>query len=292
MSRSFIPFMLAVVAARLVNDNNEKAYLSVAAQSNHLRVRTTQEEDDSRERSTSPYDLREISKHEKKIYSQNGEDGVLEYLCQQAGCSRKFYVEFGAHDCRECNSRYLRSKGSTGLVMDGSHENSSINLHKEYITLHNIIDLFKKYNVPREFDILSVDVDGIDFYLLRKIFCSRQYDPLIVVVEYNRNIPASEGEKVVPLNDPPIGLKKHPNGMSIGAVQALGAKFGYSVVYTNSNGVNAYLVKKSVIPANFSVDLAKLDRSSTSKEWAKNTWKNYHWNDTTAFLTNCEELHP
>ena len=46
--------------------------------------------------------------------------------------------------------------------------NSTINLHKEHITVENIVPIFHKYGVPTKFDLLSVDLDGLDFYILRR----------------------------------------------------------------------------------------------------------------------------
>ena len=53
--------------------------------------------------------------------------------------------------------------------MDGGNENLKINLRKEWINKENIIDLFKKYNVPKNINLLSVDIDFNDFYCLKEI---------------------------------------------------------------------------------------------------------------------------
>merc|ERR1719272_1798208 len=182
---------------------------------------------------------------EEKVYSQNGEDGIIDSICGIVGCHLKNYVEFGAEDCTECNSRHLREKGWKGLVMDGSHENKAINLQKEL-------------------DFLSVDVDGMDFYVLRHILCSGQFKPKIIAVEYNSHIPHNAGAVITPLTSPPSRCIGYCNGMSLAAVKALGAKFGYKLVYAMSVGVNAFLVREDALPADFPVpELAQLDRPST-----------------------------
>lgn len=56
-----------------------------------------------------------------------------------------------------------------GLLMDGSNQNNSINLKKEFITRENIIELFNKYNVPEYFNILSIDIDYNDYYVFTTI---------------------------------------------------------------------------------------------------------------------------
>jgi len=61
----------------------------------------------------------DINLHEKKIYSQNGEDGILEFIFSKIGTTNKFSVEFGVGDGFECNTVYLlEKKGWNGLMMD------------------------------------------------------------------------------------------------------------------------------------------------------------------------------
>ena len=105
---------------------------------------------------------------EKKIFSQNGEDGILEAIFDRIGEGQKYYVEFGMENGNEVNTRFLREqKNWTGLLMDGGHSNPAINLHKEFITASGICGLFEKYKVPRpSIDLLSIDVD---FFLSSRI---------------------------------------------------------------------------------------------------------------------------
>lgn len=133
-----------------------------------------------------------------KVFSQNGEDGILLTIFENIGVigSPPYYVEargvgcgsswgggltapvrapcspgselafslvppsqFGTEACTECNSRVIRDlAGWTGLLMDGSHSNPAINLNTERISPENINQLFAKYKVPYEFDLLSIDV--------------------------------------------------------------------------------------------------------------------------------------
>ena len=77
-----------------------------------------------------PVNLRE---YEASLYSQNGEDGVIEKLFEVIGVTNRVYVEFGVEDGTQCNTRQLREQGWTGLLMDGSNENPSIQLQKDLI---------------------------------------------------------------------------------------------------------------------------------------------------------------
>ena len=63
--------------------------------------------------------------------SQVGEDGIIAAAFACIGTTDKYFVEFGVEDGRQCTTRLLRERqGWTGLMMDGSHFNESINLHR------------------------------------------------------------------------------------------------------------------------------------------------------------------
>src|ERR1043166_7356554 len=128
-------------------------------------------------------DLRGV---DKKVYSQNGEDGILASILETIGTTNKFYVEFGAQDGAECNTRLLRENGWTGLLMDSQNENPRINLHREFVTAENINTLFSRYCVPEKFDVLSIDIDFNDHWVGKAI--ERRCRPRIVIIEWNCSI--------------------------------------------------------------------------------------------------------
>ena len=104
----------------------------------------------------------QFRQHERKIYSQNGEDGVLLWLFTHIGIRHypPYFVEFGVENGLQCNTRFLRQHLDwKGLMMDGSNQNLDTNLHKEIISEKNINDLLTKYQTPSFFDLLSIDVE-------------------------------------------------------------------------------------------------------------------------------------
>ncbi|MGE5196495.1 MAG: hypothetical protein ACM3JI_04110, partial [Anaerolineae bacterium] len=128
----------------------------------------------------------DLSQFEKRVFSQNGEDGVLEIIFHYIQPKTKYFVEFGVEDGTICNTRFFREKYHwTGLMMDGRFSNPQINLRQHFITAENICDLLEYYGVPQEFDLLSIDVDGNDWYLWKRIL--EKYRPSVVVIEYNPN---------------------------------------------------------------------------------------------------------
>ena len=180
---------------------------------------------------------------EKKIYSQNGEDGITEKLLELIydNYNHGYYVEFGVESGIECNTRILREKYNwNGLMMDGSYKNETINLQQEFITMKNILELFKKYYCPKHVNFLSVDIDFNDFYCLKEIL--KEYTCDIIVCEYNASHLPHE-DKIVIYD--PRGRWDTTNyfGMSLLSVTKLLNAHNYSLVYCESRGVNAFSSK-------------------------------------------------
>jgi FkbM family methyltransferase len=184
----------------------------------------------------------DLSRFEKKIYSQNKEDGITLEIIKRLGIKEGYYVEFGTQNGDECNTRILREHyGWKGLLMDGSYCNESINLKKEFITRENIQSLFKKYSVPSEFNLLSIDIDFNDFYVLHKIL--EKYSIDIIILEYNAYFEPTEDAiiKYSPLEGWD-GLTNYFSA-SLLSFQKLLNKYNYNLVYTETKGVNAFFVK-------------------------------------------------
>lgn len=100
--------------------------------------------------------IADITRYERRIGSQNGEDGVLEAIFATIGTTNKYFVEFGASNLSECNTVYLAQwKGWKGLWMDAADPDRGGRVKQECVTAENIEALFRKYRVPREFDLGS-----------------------------------------------------------------------------------------------------------------------------------------
>ena len=184
---------------------------------------------------------------EKKIFSQNGEDGItmkLVELIYNGNNDNKFYV-VGVENGMECNTRILREYYNwKGLQMDGSNENDKFNLRKEFITKENVVELFRKYNVPQNINILSVDIDFNDFYCLKEILANYQCD--IIICEYNATHLANE-DKIVIYDKNGGWDGSNYFGVSLLSLDKLGKKYNYSLIYCNANGVNSFLIHNDLI---------------------------------------------
>lgn len=189
---------------------------------------------------------------ERREFSQNGEDGIIEAIIGMVGVTNRYCVEFGVEDGTECNVRYLlKKRGWTGLLMDGGHEDPHINLHKEFITAENIEELFRKHSVPEKFDLLSIDIDGNDYWVWKAI---THYHPRIVIIEYNAHIPPEIAE-TIPYNPAFVWDKTDYYGASLLALKSLGETKGYTLLGTDKNGVNAFFIQSSLMPGRFAPPL-------------------------------------
>jgi len=184
-----------------------------------------------------------LSTRERRVYSQNGEDGVLEAIFEVIGTTDKYYVEFGAQNGVECNTRLLREKhGWTGLLMDGGNEDLTIYLHREFVTAENIQELLNKYKVPAEYDLLSIDIDYNDWYVWRAI----KSRPRVVVIEYNASHMAGE-DRVIHYQAYGSWDGSNYFGASMDALIKLGQELGYTLVYAEDMGVNLFFVRDDVL---------------------------------------------
>lgn len=189
----------------------------------------------------------DLSMYEKKLFSQNGEDGVTAILIDTLFDTQenKYYVEFGVENGMQCNTHILRKyAGWTGLLMDGGNENIEINLQKEFITKENIISLFNKYNVRKHINLLCVDIDFNDFYVLKEIL--KEYTADIIICEYNATHLPYE-DKVIIYDANGCWDGSNYAGVSLLSLTKLCNLHGYSLVYCNENGVNAFFVRDTLI---------------------------------------------
>jgi len=197
-----------------------------------------------------------LSDSEFSGFSQWGEDGIIDWLIDRLPGLPHTFVEFGVGDYRESNTRLLlHLRNWRGLVMDGSVEQIN-NIQKQdiywrydltaecaLIDRDNINDLISRAGFKGDIGLLSVDIDGNDYWVWQAVDA---VSPIIVVCEYN----AVFGDKYqlsVPYQPAFQRTRAHSSnlyfGASLPALIALGEAKGYSFVGTNSHGCNAVFVR-------------------------------------------------
>lgn len=204
-----------------------------------------------------------VADHEYKVYSQWGEDGIIQFLIEAVGVKNRTFVEFGVEDYSEANTRNLLHNANwSGLVIDGSEANTktikassyywkyNLKVEHAFISAENINDIIEGAGLSGEIGLLSVDIDGNDYWVWRSI---TSVTPDIVVVEYNSRLGSSKAI-TVPYDPAFERAKAHYSmiyfGASLRALAILGEEKGYDLVGCSSSGINAFFVKKEKRPKN------------------------------------------
>lgn len=209
-----------------------------------------------------------INRFERKIYSQNGEDGILLYIFSQIGTFNRCFVEFGMGNGRECNTANLSLNfGWHGLLMDCKESNvayakryyenrlgnraSDVTIFIQcWITAENINSTLLDNGMQGEIDLLSIDIDGNDYWVWKAI---NVIAPRIVVIEYNASM-GHEKSLAVKYDENFVRHEKHPSGWyhgaSLAALTKLANTKGYVLVGCDCSGINAFFVCKDIAPKN------------------------------------------
>jgi hypothetical protein len=201
-----------------------------------------------------------LAQVEFKVFSQWGEDGIIDWLVERAQIPSHLhtFIEFGVESYAESNTRFLlQNRNWSGFVIDGNPDQIELlrkrdrrlfwgydfNARSAFVTRENINDLLIEAGFSGEVGILSIDIDGNDYWVWEAISAVH---PVICICEYN----AVFGD-VWPVSIP---YKEHfvrtrPEfsnlyfGASIVALKSLARRKGYRFLGTNSAGVNAFFIR-------------------------------------------------
>lgn len=201
-------------------------------------------------------DPRHLIHHEYSVYSQNGEDGIIAEIFKRIGTTNQFFVEFGVHGVKN-NTTYLLASGWNGVWLEGTLggtgsarrkvldalADGQLSVKQKFLTAENIASTFQECDVPDDFDFLSIDVDGNDFWLWQAL---SNFKPRLVQIEYNATFSAST-DWVMKYNPNHIWNETSYYGASLKALERLGSRLGYNLVGCDFSGNNAFFVREDCL---------------------------------------------
>ncbi|MEN0055546.1 MAG: hypothetical protein AAGC65_17850 [Mucilaginibacter sp.] len=197
---------------------------------------------------------------EFKVFSQCGDDGIIQFLINYLNIQQRTFIEFGVEDYTESNTRFLLINNNwTGLIMDGSEKHMDtvkkdsiywryqLTAVPAFITAENINRLIVENGFEGEIGLLHIDIDGNDYWVWKEI---NVISPIIVIVEYNSIFGAEHAWSTPYKSDFDRTAAHHSNlyfGASLTALCDLAEEKGYYFIASNSTGNNAYFVRKDKI---------------------------------------------
>jgi prefoldin subunit 5 len=199
--------------------------------------------------------------NEFQVFSQWGEDGIIQFLLRHIPIRNKIFVEFGVQNYVESNTRFLLINNNwSGLILDSSEKNIdyiqkdsiywkyNLKAVQAFITKDNINDLLSQNSVTGEIGLLSIDIDGNDYWVWEAIHV---VTPAIVIIEYNFRF-GKEKAVTIPYDEQFVRSEAHYSmiyfGASLKALCQLADRKGYDFVGSNTAGNNAFFVRKDLRP--------------------------------------------
>ncbi|WP_440635235.1 hypothetical protein [Candidatus Pelagibacter sp. HIMB1746] len=224
----------------------------------------------------------DINDYEFSVFSQFGEDGIIQYLIHSIEDIPKRFIEFGVEDYEESNTRFLLLNNNwSGLVLDGDKLNISrirnsyyywkynLEAKQQFITAENINLIIGDYLQDKSLGILSIDIDGNDYWILKSLDF-KKLKPIFLICEYN-SLLGSEASITIPYQKNFVrennNFDKLYYGASINAINNLANKKGYFLLGSNSNGNNLFFVNQKYAD--------KFKIKTVKEAYFKNSFKEY-----------------
>jgi hypothetical protein len=187
--------------------------------------------------------------NEKSIFSIRGADGIIQHIFNEVGFTNKIAVEIGVSLGKHTNTELLSSSyGFQNLWIDcdpKSHIPSNTFFHMECATRTNIENILKKYNIPQEFDFLSIDIDGNDYHIREAL---SNYKPRVIIMEYNGCF-SSTSEYIMGYDENYKHVILNPKfGASLKSLINQANRLGYDYVYSDTYGIDAFFIRKDINP--------------------------------------------
>jgi hypothetical protein len=193
-----------------------------------------------------------LLEHAANVHSQAGEDGIVAKVLDVIGTPTKWCVEFGAWDGKYLSNTYnlIANRGFSAVMIEGSAKRhrdllATFKDNPRVIALHAFVGftaedrldtILARTQIPVEFDVLSIDIDGNDYHVWKAM---TDYRPRVVVIEYNPTVPNAV-DFVQPAD------MKINQGASLSSQAKLGKEKGYELVSVTEH--NCIFVQAELFP--------------------------------------------
>lgn len=192
-----------------------------------------------------------------QVYSQGNQDGILQTIFRLIGTTNRRFVEFGFgyegrnvteevmdHAGMGLNTRLLGKQGWNGLYFDAEISAPAFGVVKALLTEDNIGQTFEAQGVPKDVDYISLDVDSVDYWLLRALFRAG-YKPRVLSTEFNPNFP---GDALITFQPEwHAWTNRRVYGASAGALNKLASENGYVPVRIMHEMLDIFFVRRDVL---------------------------------------------
>jgi hypothetical protein len=203
---------------------------------------------------------------EFSAFSENGEDGITDFLLRKIISPNRYFSEIGSGNGLHNNTAYLAlALKYSGLMVDGniahtkraqiifSHTNVAVKCLSVFVNNKADIVYILSYCTFKDPDFFSLDIDGIDYYVMKMLF-EEKFFPKIICVEYNSSL-GPEKSLTIPYRKNFNRLNAHPSGLyygiSVNGWKNFFSRYNYEFVTVCRNGVNAFFVRKDCFPEPF-----------------------------------------
>ena len=201
-------------------------------------------------------DEKRLLKFGYRVYSQSDEDGILQEIFRRIGTKSRSFIEIGSGDGLENNTLYLLMQGWHGIWIEASARKvatarssaggfirgGALRIERQFVRAANVDGLLARLASEAEVDLVSLDIDGNDFYVLQAL---QSISPRVVVCEYNAKFPPDVAW-VMEHNESHRWNGTDYFGASLKAWEMLLERKGYSLVGCNLLGCNAFFVRKDL----------------------------------------------
>jgi len=202
-------------------------------------------------------DERRLLKSGYRVYSQADEDGILHEIFRRVGEGKRTFLELGVGNGLENNTLFLLIQGWNGIWIEGSDRKAAaskknlavqiaegrLQIEQNFITAPTIDKKIASLTAGRDVDLLSIDLDGNDYYVLDAI---RSISPRVIVAEYNSKFPP-DVPWIIEYNESHRWDGTDYFGASLKSLELLLTKRGYALVGCNIVGTNAFFVRTDLV---------------------------------------------